>query len=231
MSTTGTSYPVGGDERIQSAMGAAESRALKLLGSGCTPEVTATATGISVSRVSQLLSDPNFAAKVAELRFASVEKHSDRDQKYDDIEDQLVGMLKDVLPFLMKPMEIIRAIQTINGLKRRGSSAVEAIQNQQTVVSLLMPVQIVQKFTTNINNQVIQAGSQTLETVQSGSLLQAAKNKQDGLHAQLPTYTRQGELSSPLSEYITPAVSAGESRVLIEAITARAEQSQSDGTT
>jgi hypothetical protein len=34
-----------------------------------------------------------------------------------------------------------------------------------------MPVQIVQKFTTNISNQVIQAGEQSLLTMPSGDLL------------------------------------------------------------
>ncbi len=154
---------------------ATEERALKLLGSGCGPEVVATAIGVSISRISQLLSNIEFAAAVSELRFQNLQKHNEMDNEYDTMEKTLVQNLKDVLPLMMRPMEILKAIQVINAAKRRGQSAPESITNQQTVVNLTMPKLIMQQFTTNINNQVIKAGSQTLETIQSGSMLTAAK--------------------------------------------------------
>jgi len=147
-----------------------ESRALTLLGQGLGPEVVAAAVGVSTSRISQLLSQPEFASQVAELRFENLAKHNTRDAAYDSLEDQLVTKLKDCLPYMMRPMEILKSIQIINGAKRRGSSAPESITSQQTVVQLLMPTQILQNFTTNINNQVIKAGAQDLVTVQSASM-------------------------------------------------------------
>jgi hypothetical protein len=147
-----------------------ESRALTLLGQGLSPEVVAAAVGVSPSRISQLVSQPEFASQVAELRFKNLSKHNERDNAYDSLEDQLVEKLKDCLPFMMRPMEILKAIQVINTAKRRGSSAPESITNQQTTVSLVMPTQIIQNFTTNINNQVVRAGEQDLITVQSASL-------------------------------------------------------------
>lgn len=154
-----------------------ETRALKLLGGGHGPEVAATATGVSVSRISQLLSDPEFAAEVSELRFQNLQKHNERDDKYDSMESKLLVTLEDVLPLMMRPMEILKAIQVINAAKRRGQSAPDTVTHQNTVVNLTMPTLIMQQFTTNINNQVIQAGDQTLETIQSGSMLAAAKAK------------------------------------------------------
>lgn len=152
-----------------------EQKALKLLGGGHSPEVAATATGVSVSRISQLLSDLDFVAEVSELRFQSLNKHNDRDDKYDEMESKLIEQLEDVLPLMMRPMEILKAISVINGAKRRGHSSPQEVSQQSTVVQLTMPTLIMQNFTTNINNQVIQAGDQTLETMQSGSLLAAAK--------------------------------------------------------
>jgi hypothetical protein len=54
--------------------------------------------------------------------------------------------------------------------KRRGSSAPEHIHQQQTVISLTLPVQILNQVTVNAANQVIKAGQQELTTVQSGRL-------------------------------------------------------------
>ena len=162
-----------------------ESRALTLLGQGVGPEMVASALGVSVSRISQLLSDPNFASEVASLRFTNLSKHAERDSKYDSLEDQLLDKMRDLLPMMYKPLEILRAIQTINAAKRRGSSTPEAIIGQKTVVSLVMPTQITQIFaaqntalTVNTQNQVVKVGDTDLVTVQSmrmDSLLEASK--------------------------------------------------------
>lgn len=152
-------------------------RALELLGSGVGPEVTASALGVTVSAISQLLSEETFAAEVAELRFKSLQKHNLRDGKYDELEDDLIDRLRDCLPLMHRPMEILKAIAVINAAKRRGASAPEQITHQNTVINLTMPVQIIQKFQVNQHNQVISAGTQELLTIQSGSLLSKIPKK------------------------------------------------------
>jgi hypothetical protein len=157
-----------------------ESRALQLLGQGLGAEMVASAVGVSVSRISQLLSETEFAAQVADLRFRNLSKHNERDSEYDKLEDELIIKMRDLMPFMVRPMEVARVLQIINQAKRRGSSAPESITNQQTVVQLNMPVSVYQKFTVNANNQVIQAGQQQLITVQSGNmakLLTASKTQ------------------------------------------------------
>lgn len=159
-----------------------ESRALSLLGQGLGPEVVAAAVGVSTSRISQLLSDPVFSSQVAEARYENLAKHNTRDNKYDAMEDKLLDKMEDLLPFMMRPMEVLKAISVINAAKRRGSSAPESITQQQTVVQLIMPTQVLQSFTTNINNQVIKAGAQDLVTIQSANMtkmLEAKKGSND----------------------------------------------------
>lgn len=151
-----------------------EERALQLLGSGVGPEQVAAALGVTTSAISQLLSDPEFTAQVATLRFQSLSRHNDRDNKYDALEDKLVEKLEDLLPLMMRPMEVLKSIQVINAAKRRGQSAPEQITNQQNIVNITMPSIVVNRFVTNIQNQVIQAGNQELLTIQSGSLLKEA---------------------------------------------------------
>ena len=154
-----------------------EDRALALLGSGLGPETVASALGVTVSAISQLLSDKEFAEKVAYARFQSLSAHNLRDTEYDSIEDALLEKLKNVLPMMYRPMEILKAITVINSAKRRGSSAPDQITQQNTVVNLVLPVQVVHKFTTNAQNQVVEAGQQQLLTMQSNSLLLASKKR------------------------------------------------------
>jgi hypothetical protein len=147
-----------------------EERALNLLGSGCNSESVAAALGVSAGRISQLLSVKVFADKVAELRYTSLQKHNQRDGAYDSIEDKLLEKLDRAMPLMVRPDTILKAISVINGAKRRGSSAPEQITSKQTLVTLVMPTIIAKKFTVNTNNQVIQAGDQSLLTMPSGNL-------------------------------------------------------------
>ena len=179
-----------------------ESRALALLGQGLGAEMVASAIGVSVSRISQLLSETEFAAQVADLRFRNLSKHNERDAEYDKLEDELIIKMRDLMPFMVRPMEVARVLQIINQAKRRGSSAPESITNQQTVVQLNMPTTIYQKFTVNTNNQVIQAGQQQLITVQSGNMAKLlTASKQTTPPPNLP--------SSHVQHHPSPAVSNG----------------------
>ena len=160
----------------------AEERALVLLGQGVIPEQVAAASGLSASRISQLLSQEHFAARVAELRFEALAKHNDRDAAYDALEDELIERMKDCLPLMVRPHEILKAIQVINQAKRRGSSAPNSITEQSTVIQLILPTQVLTQFSLNQANQVVSvegAVSQDLLTIQSGSLLNMTKKKQE----------------------------------------------------
>lgn len=156
-----------------------EDRALTLLGSGIPASNVAAALGVEESRISQLLSNKEFAAKVTELRYNNLQKHNLRDDKYDAIEDKLLHKLEKSMAFMIKPGEILKAIQIVNGAKRRGQSAPDHITNQQNIVNLVLPTVITQKFAVNINNQVTKAGDQELLTLSSGNLLQQIEEKQN----------------------------------------------------
>lgn len=154
-----------------------ESRALSLLGSGSSAEQVASALGVTPSYISQLLANEDFKLKVAELRYANLAKHNQRDDKLDALEDKVLEKLESTIALCFKPMELVKAFQVINGAKRRGQSAPAQIVNTQNLVTINMPTQIINKFTSNIHNQVVQVGSQNLETIQSGSLLKQVKQE------------------------------------------------------
>ena len=137
----------------------AQGRILELLGTGLSPEIVASAAGVTPSYISQLLSEPSFSAQVTQLRFNNLQSATNRDRKYDDIEDALIAKMQDLLPMMYKPLEVLRAITVINGAKRRGASAPETIHMNNTVVNLVIPTQILQKFTVNSANQVVEVFS------------------------------------------------------------------------
>lgn len=151
-------------------------RALTLLGQGLGPEMVAAAVGVSTSAISQLISDPEFSARVAELRFQNLAEHSSRDKKYDSLEDRLIEKLENMLSFMVRPMEVLKAISVINAAKRRGVSNPEHITGQQQTISLSLPSHLLGIYASNsniqvnIHNQVIKAGDQELITIQSGRL-------------------------------------------------------------
>lgn len=167
------------EERITTARSSTDKRAISLLGQGLAVEVVATACGVSASYISQLMSKDEVVEEVAGLRFHALQKHNERDDKYDGLEDRLLKQFESMSSTLFDPMKLLKAIQVINSAKRRGQSAPEQISQQNTVVTLIMPTQVVQKFTTNINNQVVNAGEQTLETIQSHTLFDNAKKRME----------------------------------------------------
>lgn len=198
---------------LQTARTSTEKRAIELLGSGLSASTVATAIGVSESRISQLMSDKSFADEVATLRFQNLQKHNEMDNAYDRMESKVAKQLEEMLPLMTRPMELLKAASVINGMKRRGASSPDQMVATNQVVQLLMPTQITQKFTTNINNQVINAGNQTLETIQGSSLLAAAKAKSqlmnesgNGLHNKTIGYTESNIIESPtIQATIEPA--------------------------
>jgi hypothetical protein len=159
-------------------------RILELLGTGLSPEIVASAAGVTPSYISQLLSEESFSKQVTQLRFDNLQAANARDRAYDDIEDKLIEKMRDLLPMMYKPLEVLRAIREINGAKRRGSAAPESIINiNNTVVNLTIPNQILQRFIVNAANQVVEvsaqednpsnpnSSAQTLVTMPSSQLL------------------------------------------------------------
>lgn len=163
-----------------------EERALNLLGSGVSLEATASACGVSVSRISQLMASEEFAAKVSALRYEALQKHNVHDAALDNIEELLTDKFKESIPLMMRPMEILKGLQVINAAKRRGVERVEAVEAKAQVVNIVLPSVIVNNFTksaitTNVHNQVVSITNENgedvmdLTTIQSGALLNQHK--------------------------------------------------------
>ena len=167
-------------------------RAIALLGSGLSPEIVASTLGVTPSYISQIMSKDEIATRVTQLRYDALQKHNIRDTTYDTIEDALLVKMDELLPLMMRPMEVLKAISVINAAKRRGQSAPEAIHQQQNIVQLIMPVQVIQYYQVDIKNTVIKTGEQDLLTMNPKHLLAKVKERQDEhLYEQLPNQGRE----------------------------------------
>lgn len=152
-----------------------EERALQMLGSGAPAHIVASALGVTESRISQMLAEETFAQQVQDLRFYNLQKHTKIDEKYLDLEDKLLEKLEKVMPLMSKPRDVLAAVQVINNAKRRGAQVSQESRVASQVVNLTVPVQIVHKYISNINNQVVEVqddtgGASSLVTATSGSL-------------------------------------------------------------
>ena len=125
---------------------------------------------------------------LAEARISNLSAATDRDARYDSLEDDLLERMKDCLPLMIRPHEILKAIQVINSAKRRGAGPGNSVTENQTIINLVLPTQILTQFQMNTQNQVVQAGDQPLLTIQSGSLLAQIKAKKEKQNVQATSH-------------------------------------------
>ena len=173
------------------SLSSVEEKALKLLSIGISNEQVANALGVTPGRISQMLSNDEFSNQVAQAKYLNLQQHSERDSKYDSLEDKLLGKLESALPLMMRPDTILKAINVVNNAKRRGSTDIDPAAAKQQIVSLVLPTQVVQQFQTNINNQVTKAGEQELLTMTSANLLKRVEKE-----TQIPLGATQAQLAA-----------------------------------
>lgn len=156
-------------------------RAMELLGSNMTPSMTASILGCSEGLISQYMGEEEFATEVTKRRLKTLQATIQRDNKYDNAEDALLDKLKDLIPSMFDPLKILRAIQVINGAKRRGAMGnIDPTTTPQTVVPLVVPVNVAVQFLLNGNNEVIDVGGRSLTPMtQTGVMTKLRELKND----------------------------------------------------
>lgn len=154
-------------------------RALELLGAGLPAVTVAQSCGVSESYISQLLSDPEFLSLVVDKKFQALQKHNKRDDKYDELEDKVLKQLESQLSMIFDPMKLAKVLQVLNGAKRRGATNPDIASPTSQVVQLILPTVIMERFAVKktVDNQIIEAGEQKLITMQSGTLMEKIRSR------------------------------------------------------
>lgn len=152
----------------------------KLLGTGLSNEVVATAVGCDPTYISQLMADEEFASAVVALRTISLTANTTRDRNIDGIEDSLIEKLKQLIDdnLIYKPSDILRAFALVNNAKRRGVSAHESLTINNTVVQLILPARVQRNFVQNAQGEVVEVEGKSLVTMPAHALLKNLVNRQ-----------------------------------------------------
>lgn len=143
----------------------------ELLGLNLPNKTVASAVGVSESYISQLLSEESFAAEVQELRVKVLAEHANRDKGYNDLEDTLLERVRELVPMMVRPMEVVRALQVVNGATRRAAPAELAANAQPSVVVLQLPNAIINKFVVNAQKQIVEVEGETISTMSAKGVL------------------------------------------------------------
>lgn len=156
-----------------------QDKILQLLGSGLAPSVVANAVGCTPAYISQLLAQEEFALAVAELRCKGVERDVSRDNKYDALEDKLLEKLENIMPFLAKPRDVLEAIKTVNGAKRRAQVG-QSVDSAKTIhVHLQLPPAALARFSFNDNKEVIEVEGRVLANMPAANLIKSLEEKKE----------------------------------------------------
>lgn len=154
-----------------------QEKILALLGNGVSPDATAMAVGVENSYISQLLGREDFSARVTQLRFDRLQKSSEIDKSYDELESMLLEKLHGVSDYLLKPSDILMALRIVNGAQRRGAGISQATHIVQNIVQLNMPAKLIQHFRTDEQNQVIEVEGQQIGTIPANVLMDQVKKE------------------------------------------------------
>lgn len=139
------------------------------LKNGISPIEISRALGITPGAVTQLMQSPQVSTEIAKMQAEQQARSSAIDARYDNIEEKLLMQLEKTVPLLMRPGEIANVLTRINAAKRRGV-AHQVAQGPAQVLQLNIPIALQSKFVVNSANQVVQAGEQTLVTMQSSNI-------------------------------------------------------------
>lgn len=169
-------------------------RVKTLLGHGVPLEAVARAVGCTPSYISQLMSDDNFRAEVSEARMQTLAAASERDKKIDTIEDKLLNKLHELIDFMHKPGDVLRAAAVVNKMQRRGQGQQDNnTVIHQNVVQISLPQSVASRFVTDINGVVIEADKQSLVTMPATQLMKKLATESEADAKQAAKYVAAGK--------------------------------------
>ena len=154
---------------------------LSMLGNGIPAVVVAASCGVTPGYISQLQADSDFAERLANLKVTSLTKQTDRDEKLDRLEDAAILKMEELLPYATKPMEVTRIFQTLNAAKRRGLNNQDVPVASLQVITLNMPMQVINNFKLTEKREVIEVNDRALVTMQGSSLLKIVEQRNKGV--------------------------------------------------
>lgn len=168
-----------------------KSQIIALAEAGVPQAQIAARCNVSASYVSQVLAEQELRTKVLSAQVALLDERTQRDAKYDSIEDQLLDKLKARLPDIYKPQDILRSLVAINKAERRGATSQQLAEiannsKETSVVVLELPERTKLRVLKTQSKEIVSVNSRALITKDSRLLLEEAQSEVDPLDVSLP---------------------------------------------
>lgn len=155
-----------------SSLNPTQLRILQLLGNNIPQAQVAQAVGVDESYISQLMAKDEFREYVTRIKFEKLQERNEIDSNYDDMEREIQKKMRQILPMIQKPRDVLDFATKINAMKRRGNLGDTATSTTQTVVELTLPVAILNKIIVDPEtNRVIEASGSPMLTAPSSTLV------------------------------------------------------------
>src|SRR5690606_9307504 len=155
-----------------SSLNPTQLRILQLLGNNIPQAQVAQAVGVDESYISQLMAKDEFREYVTRIKFEKLQERNEIDSNYDDMEREIQKKMRQILPMIQKPRDVLDFATKINAMKRRGNLGDTTASTTQTVVELTLPVAILNKIIVDPQtNRVIEASGSPMLTAPSSTLV------------------------------------------------------------
>lgn len=148
-------------------------RILNMLTSGCSELEAAHAVGVDPSYVRQLKQEPDFVVQIKAKLLENHERAVQIDENYAAIEKQATDRLKTLVGLVHTPRDLMQIAAFANAAKKKTSGAEKVGEEGSAdarLVKVIMPTVILNNFTVNPNNEIVQAGGRSLTTLNSASI-------------------------------------------------------------
>lgn len=152
-------------------------RIKEMLGRGIPAVNVALAVGCDESYISQLMSDEGFAAEVQAAKAAVFDKFAQQDDSLDAAEQKALEKVAQLVPFITRPGEAVRAFQVLNAAKRRTQNGATLAQQQaSTIVNIALPQVARVAMLADHNKQVIEVDGRPLITMPAKELVKRTED-------------------------------------------------------
>lgn len=150
---------------------AIQSKLLSLLAAGVPQSAAASAVGVTPGYVSQLLEQEPFKVALLEASAGKIQAALDHDNTVESLEQKLLRVIEQKLPFIRNPMEAAKIFQILNNSKRRLQGP-DTSQNTGGVtnVTIVLPRAAAAAIKLNSSNQVIEVEGRTMAPLPSREL-------------------------------------------------------------
>ena len=140
--------------------------------------------GVTEAYISQICSEPEFAAVLAKNRVTKLTAETAYDEQLNNTEAKALKKATEMIDYIQKPSEAANMLRVMNACKRRGATNEEqqrVINQTNNVVVLNLPQVLQEKLITNNRSEVVQIGDRPMVTMDSNFLLKKVnQSKEEG---------------------------------------------------